>query len=75
MAILEGEVRFLVDPLLLRILRFYGLCLSQLPPNFYRMVSCVSWLNNLYSLHLDHYDINFMYSMCSNTKLGYYLKL
>ena len=41
MFILEG-VRFLVDPLLLRTLRFYGLCPDQLPPNFYQVVSCVS---------------------------------
>ena len=35
MSILEGGVRFPVDPLLLRTLRFYGLCPNQLPPNFY----------------------------------------
>ena len=35
MSILEGGVRFPVDPLILRTLRFYGLCLDQLPPNFY----------------------------------------
>ena len=35
MAILEGGVRFPVDPLILSTLRFYGLCLDQPPPNFY----------------------------------------
>ena len=35
MAILEGGVRFLVDPLIIGTLRLYGLCLDQLPPNFY----------------------------------------
>ena len=75
MAILEVELRFPVDPLLLRTLWFYGLCPDQLPPNFYRVVSCVSRLNNLYGLHLNHYDINFIYSICDNTKLGYYLKV
>lgn len=45
MAILEGGVRFLVDPLLLNTLRFYGLCPDQLSPNFYWVVSCVSRLN------------------------------
>ena len=34
MAILEGGVRFPVDPLILNTLRFYGLCPDQLPPNF-----------------------------------------
>ena len=35
MAILEGGVKFLVDPFLLSTLRFYGLYPDQLPPNFY----------------------------------------
>ena len=55
MAILEGGVRFLVHPLILRTLRFYGLCPDQLPPNFYQVVSCVSQLNHLYGLQLDHH--------------------
>jgi len=45
MAILEGGVRFPVDPLLLNTLRFYGLCPDQLPPNFYRVVSYVNRFN------------------------------
>ena len=35
MSILEEGVRFLMDPLLLKTLRFYGLCLDRLPPIFY----------------------------------------
>ena len=38
------------------------------------MVSCVSKLNQLFGLQLDHYDINFMYSLCSNIESDYYLK-
>ena len=38
MTILEGGVRFVVDPLLLNTLRYYGLCLDQLPTNFYWVV-------------------------------------
>ena len=75
MAILDGGVRFLVDPLILRTLRFYGLCLDQLPQNFYRVVRSVSWLNDLYDLHLNQHDINFVYSLCGNERLGYYLKV
>ena len=75
MAILEGGVRFPVDPLLLNTLRFYGLCPDQLPPNFYRVVSCVSRLNQIYGLQLNHHDINFMYSLCGNKKTNYYLKV
>ena len=35
MAILEGGVRFPMDPFILSTLRFYGLCPDQRPPNFY----------------------------------------
>ena len=34
MAILEGGVRFSVEPFIIGILRFYGLCPDQLPPLF-----------------------------------------
>ena len=74
MAILEGGVRFPVDPLILRTLRFYGPCPDQLSPNFYRVVSSVSRLNHLYGLHLNQHNINFMYSLYDNIQLGYYLK-
>ena len=74
MAILEGGVRFPVDLLLLCTLRFYGLCPDQFPSNFYRVVSCVSRLNQLYRLQLNHHDINFMYSLCGNIRSNYYLK-
>ena len=75
MAIFEGGVRFLVDPLILRTLRFYSLCLDQLPPNFYGVMSCVSRLNNLYGLHLNQQDINFTYSLCGNQRSRCYLKV
>ena len=75
MSILEGGVRFPIDPLILRTLRFYGLCLDQLLPNFYQVVSSVSQLNDLCGLHLDQHDINFMYSLCGKERSGYYLKV
>ena len=75
MAILEGGIRFPVDPLLVNTLRYYGLCLDQLPPNFYRVISCVSRLNHTFDLQLDHHDINYMYSLCGNKKTNYYLKV
>ena len=74
MSILEGGIRFPVDPLVIGTFRFYGLCPDQLPPNFFRVVSCVSRLNQLFSLQLDHHDINFMYSLCGNIESDYYLK-
>ena len=54
MAVLEGGVRLPVDPLVVSTLRYYGLCLDQLPPNFYRVVSCISRLNHTFDLQLDH---------------------
>ena len=36
MVILEGGVRFPMDPLLVSTLRYYGMCLNQLPPIFTR---------------------------------------
>ena len=75
MAIPVGGVRFPVDPLLLNTLRYFWMCLDQLPPNFYRVVSCVSRLNQTFSLQLDHHDINHMYSLCGNKKTNYYLKV
>ena len=74
MAILEGGVRFPINPLLLSTLSFYGLCPDQFPPNFYRVVSYVSRLNQLYGLQLNHHNINFMYSLCGNITSNYYLK-
>ena len=74
MSILEGGVRFPIDPLLLNTLRYYGLSPNQLPPNFYRVVSCVSRLNQTFGLQLDHHDINHMYSLCGKKKSNYYLK-
>ena len=62
-----------IDPLILGTLRFYGLCPNQIPPNFYRVVSCISRLNQLFGLQLNYHDINFMYSLCGNINSDYYL--
>ena len=75
MSILEGGVRFPIDPLLLNTLRYYGLSLDQLPPNFYRVMSCVSRLNQTFGLQLDQHDINHMYSLCGKKRSNYYLKV
>ena len=74
MSILKGGIRFPVDPLVIGTLRFYSLYPYQLLPNFFRVVSCVSKLNQLFGLQLDHHDINFMYSLCGNIESDYYLK-
>ena len=42
MAILEGGVKFPLDPFLFRTLSFYGIRLDQGLANFYRVVSYVS---------------------------------
>ena len=74
MSVLEGGVRFPIDPLPLNTLRYYGLSADQLPPNFYRVVSCVAKLNQVFGLQLDHHDINHMCSLCGKKKSNYYLK-
>ena len=74
MAILEGGVRFPVNPLLINTLRYYGMCPDQLPLNFYRVISCVSRLNHTFDLQLDYHDINHMYSLCGNKASNFYLK-
>jgi len=75
MAILKGGVRFPVDPFLLNTFRYYRLCPDQLPPNFYRVVSCVSRLNHTFDLQLNDHDINHIYSLCGNKSTNYYLKV
>ena len=75
MLILEGGVRFLVNPILLKTLSFYGLSPDQCLPNFYRVVNSVIHLNNLYGLELNHHNINFMYSIRGSIKIGHYLKI
>ena len=52
MSILEGGVKFPVDPLLLRTFSFSSLSPDQYLPNFYRVVNCVRRLNRLYGLSL-----------------------
>ena len=75
MSILEGGIEFPIDPFLLDTLRYYRLSPDQLPPNFYRVVSCVSRLNQTFGLQLDHYDINHMYNLCGKKRSNYYLKV
>ena len=75
MLILEGGVRFLVNPILLKTLSFYGLSPDQCLPNFYRVVNSVIHLNNLYGLELNHHNINFMYSIRGSIKINPYLKI
>ena len=74
MSILEGRVRFPIDPLLLRTLSFYGLNPDQCLPNFYKDVNYVGRLNRLYDLNLTHYDNNFLYAIQGSLKNGYYLQ-
>ena len=74
MSILEGGVRFPIDPLLLRTLSFYGLSPDQCLPNFYRVVNYVGHLNQLYGLSLTHHGIKYLYAIRGSLKNGYYLQ-
>ena len=75
MSILEGGVRFPIDPLLLNTFRYYWLSLDQFPPIFYQVVSCVSRLNQTFGLQLDQHDVNHMYNLCGKKRSNYYLKV
>ena len=75
MVVLEGKVRFPLDPLQLGTLRYYGLSPDLCLPNFQRVVSDISQLNKSYNLKLTHHDINFLYSCCGSLKNGYNLKV
>lgn len=75
MAVLEGGVRFPLDPLLLETFRFYELSPNQCLPNFYRVVRGVSQLNKLLNLRLTHHNINFLCNCCGSLNYGYYLKV
>ena len=57
MSILEGGVRFPIEPLVLRTLSFYKLSPDQCLHNFNKVVSYVRLLNQLYDLNLSHHDI------------------
>ena len=74
-SLLEGGVRFPVDPILLKTLSFYGLNLDQCLPNFYKVANCVGHLNRLYGLNLTHHDINFLYAIRGSLRNGYYLQI
>lgn len=74
MSILEGGVRFPVDPSFLRTLSFYGLSPGQCLPNFYRVVNCVGRLNRVYDLNLTHHGINFLYAIWGSLRNMYDLQ-
>ena len=74
-AILKGDVRFPIDPMLLRTLNFYRPNPDQCLPNFYRVVISVRRLNEMHNLGLNHHYINFLYGIYGSLKNGYYLKI
>lgn len=84
MFILEGEVRFPVDPSILRTLSFYSLSPDQCLPNFYRVVNYVGvsqpflWAESYPSQHqlfdVCKKNINFLYAIRWSLKHKYYLQ-
>ncbi|KAI8567628.1 hypothetical protein RHMOL_Rhmol02G0136100 [Rhododendron molle] len=74
-AVVEGEIRFPLAPLLCQVLSHYRLSPMQMSPNFVQVVMGINALNEMLGMSLGRYDIHYLYSM-SKTKNGltYYLK-
>uniref|UniRef100_A0A2N9HMM9 Uncharacterized protein n=1 Tax=Fagus sylvatica TaxID=28930 RepID=A0A2N9HMM9_FAGSY len=62
-AIIEGGVRFPIDPLLADFLAFFNVSPSQISPNIFRIVNGVAELNRRLGLNLTVHDIIATYSL------------
>jgi hypothetical protein len=71
-AVVEGGVRFPMDPLLADFLSCFSLSPSQVNPNVFRIVMGTVELNSRLGLELSTYDIVRTYVMHYNTKTKAY---
>ncbi|KAI8542915.1 hypothetical protein RHMOL_Rhmol08G0176900 [Rhododendron molle] len=75
-AIVEGGVRFPLDPLLHRVLNWYRLTPMQVSTNFFRLVMGIVALNRILGTQLGIWDIQWWYSIVINPKYNtYYFKV
>ncbi len=70
--IVEGGVRFLMDPLMADFLSYFSLAPTQVNPNVFRIVMGTVELNRRLGLELNTYDIVRTYILHHNTKTDAY---
>jgi hypothetical protein len=73
-AIIEGGVRFPLDPLLVEFLNYFNLSSTQVSPNILRIIMGVVELNRRLGLSLTVHDIVAMYTLYSTKNKAYSLR-
>jgi hypothetical protein len=73
-AIIEGGVRFPMDPLLTSFLDYFNLSPLQINPNIFRIVMGVVELNRRLGLDLPVHDIIATYTLYTSSKEAYSLR-
>ena len=71
-AVVEGGVRFPIDPLLADFLNYFSLSPTQVNPNIFRIVMGTVELNRRLGLELSTYDIVWTYILHRNSKTESY---
>ena len=71
-AVVEGGVRFPLDPLLADFLNYFSLSPTQVNPNIFRIVMGTVELNRRLGLELSTYDIVWTYILHRNSKTESY---
>ncbi|GMP72289.1 hypothetical protein CsSME_00030377 [Camellia sinensis var. sinensis] len=75
-SIVEGGLRFPVQPLICELLRQTRLCLTQVSNNTYKIINGVAELNRVLGLNLSLAEIFHQYSLSKNKGgLYWYLKV
>jgi hypothetical protein len=72
--IVEGGLRFPLHPFFCEVCSRCQLNPRQLCPNFVRVVMGTVALNRLLGLHLDWWDLHFLYSVVPTAEKNYYFK-
>lgn len=72
--IVEGGLRFPLDPFFREVCNRCSLNLMLLCPNFVRIVMGMVALNRRLGLHLDWWDLHFLYSVVPTAEGSYYFK-
>ena len=73
-AIIEGGVRFPMDPLLASFLDYFNLCPNQISPNMFRIVKGVVEFNRQLGLDLTVHDIIATYTFRTTQNEAYSLR-